>query len=188
VGGIPTTGWFLLQQLCPEALAVEMPFDQVAEAVARGDIDAGVMIHEELVYYPRLGLHRVVDLGAAWCSQHGLPLPVGLNVIRRDLGRTTMERICSDIRRSLLYALTHTPEALEAVRSTGRGAAGACTERFVALFANLDSLDLRADVRAALPVLFRQAVELGLAVRVPVVDVIEPIRSDSPYLLGSPGG
>src|SRR5262249_7767967 len=78
VGGIPTTGWFLLRRLCPEAIPVEMPFDKIGEAVAAGELDAGVMIHEELLYYPRLGLHRVADLGAEWCREHSLPLPIGL--------------------------------------------------------------------------------------------------------------
>src|ERR1700733_9493825 len=87
VPGIPTTGWFLLRCLCPEAIPVEMAFDQIASAVAAGELEAGVMIHEELLYYPRMNLQRVVDLGAEWCQRHNLPLPVGLNVIRRDLGQ-----------------------------------------------------------------------------------------------------
>src|SRR5581483_87220 len=85
VAGIPTTGWFLLRWLCPDAVTVVMPFDEIGPAVARGELDAGVMIHEELLYYPRLGLHRVADLGAEWCRHHDLPLPVGLNLVRRDL-------------------------------------------------------------------------------------------------------
>ena len=121
--GIPTTGWFLLRWLCPEAVPVEMPFDQIAEAVARGELDAGVMIHEELLYYPQLGLRRVVDLGAEWCRQHRLPLPVGLNVIRRDLGEAAMERLCAAIRRSLrTLGLIHREEALAWVSRFGRGA------------------------------------------------------------------
>src|SRR5262249_8356081 len=94
VGGIPTTGWFLLRWLCPEAIPVEMPFDRIGASVVAGEIDAGVMIHEELLYYPRLGLRRVVDLGAEWCRYHGLPLPVGLNLVRRDLGWELMEQLC----------------------------------------------------------------------------------------------
>src|SRR5579884_47519 len=121
VGGIPTTGWFLLRCLCPEAVPIEMPFDRIADAVARGELEAGVMIHEELLYYPRLGLHRVVDLGAEWCQRNGLPLPVGLNVIRRDLGASAMQRICTALRRSLQHALEHPREALARVCRYGRG-------------------------------------------------------------------
>jgi 1,4-dihydroxy-6-naphthoate synthase len=173
VPGIPTTGWFLLSRLCPQAVPVEMPFDEIGAAVAAGHLDAGVMIHEELLYYPRLGLSRVVDLGAEWCARHELPLPVGLNVIRRDLGPAALEQICSALRASLRYAFDHRAEALAQVSRFGRGVAGACTEEFVAMFANRDSLRMPADVRAALPVLFRQAVEMGLGDTVPPLDIIE---------------
>jgi 1,4-dihydroxy-6-naphthoate synthase len=173
VGGIPTTGWLLLRRLCPEAIPVEMPFDHIAEAVARGELDAGVMIHEELLYYPRLGLHRVVDLGAEWCRRHNLPLPVGLNVIRRDLGEARMEQMAELIRRSLEHGLAHREEALQWVNRFGRGDKEQCTRQFVEMFANADSLRMPEDVRQALPVLFEQAVALGLSDNGPPPDIIE---------------
>jgi 1,4-dihydroxy-6-naphthoate synthase len=173
VGGIPTTGWFLLRRLCPEAIPVEMPFDRIGEAVVSGKLDAGVMIHEELLYYPRLGLRRVIDLGAWWCEETGLPLPVGLNVVRRDLGRRSMQEVCAAIRASLTWAGTHREEALAGVQRYGRGREGGCTERFVAMFANEDSLCMPADVRQGLHVLCCAAVDMGLADFVPPLDVIE---------------
>jgi 1,4-dihydroxy-6-naphthoate synthase len=173
VPGIPTTGWFLLHCLCPEAVLVEMAFDRIAGAVAAGKLEAGVMIHEELLYYPQMGLRRVVDLGADWCQRHGLPLPVGLNVIRRDLGRPAMGRICAAIRRSLEHALEHSGDVLSRVSRFGRGPEGQCTERFVAMFANTDSVCLPADVRTALRVLFCQVADLGLCSAVPDIDIIE---------------
>ncbi len=173
VGGIPTTGWFLLRRLCPDAVPVEMEFDRIADAVAAGELEAGVMIHEELLYYPQLGLHRVVDLGAEWCRRNELPLPVGLNVIRRDLGSAAMQRICTAIRRSLRYGLAHPRETLDRVCRFGRGAEGKCTDRFVAMFANEDSLSMPSDVRKALRVLLSQLVDLGLSDRVPSLDIIE---------------
>jgi 1,4-dihydroxy-6-naphthoate synthase len=173
VGGIPTTGWFLLRALCPGAAPVEMAYDRIADAVRAGELDAGVMIHEELVYYPRLGLHRVTDLGAAWCHHHDLPLPVGLNVVRRDLGPETAEQICAAIRRSLRHALEHPGEALRRVSRYGRGAAGGVTAQFVSMFANADSLRMPADVRTALRVLLTQAVDLGLGSEVPPLDIVE---------------
>jgi len=161
VGGIPTTGWFLLRWLCPEAVPVDLPFDRIGEAVRAGELDAGVMIHEELLYYPKLGLHRVVDLGAEWCRQHDLPLPVGLNVIHRDLGERALERVCGAIRRSLRYGQRHSAEALAWASRFGRGVEGECTERFVSMFANRDSVRMPADVRRALGVLLEEVVELG---------------------------
>jgi 1,4-dihydroxy-6-naphthoate synthase len=178
VGGIPTTGWFLLRQLCPGAVAVEMPFDQIGGAVATGELDAGVMIHEELLYYPRLGLHKVADLGAMWCARHGLPLPVGLNVARRDLGRPALERVCAAVRRSLRYGLARREQALAWAGRFGRGPAGQCTAPFVAMFANEDSVRMPADVRRGLRVLLAEAAGLGLGPAVPRLDIVEgrPVR------------
>jgi 1,4-dihydroxy-6-naphthoate synthase len=173
IGGKQTTGAFLLRWLCPAAVPVVMPFEEIAAAVAAGHLDAGVMIHEELLYYPRLGLHAVVDLGAAWCQEQGLPLPVGLNIARRDLGRPALERICSLLRRSLEYGLTHRDEALAWVSRCGRGQAGECTQRFVDMFANADSLRIPNDVRAGLRVLLNQVAELGSCEPIAKLEMIE---------------
>jgi 1,4-dihydroxy-6-naphthoate synthase len=173
VPGVPTTGWFLLRRLCPEAVAVEMPFDRVGEAVAAGEVEAGVMIHEELLYYPRLGLLRVADLGAEWCQREGLPLPVGLNVVRRDLGGAAMDRVCAAVRRSLRAAQRHREEALAWVSRFGRGAEGQCTEPFVEMFANADSVRMPADVRRALGVLLGQVAAMRLGPALPRIDIVE---------------
>jgi 1,4-dihydroxy-6-naphthoate synthase len=186
VPGIPTTGWFLLYTLCRGADAVEMPFDAIGPAVAAGELDAGVMIHEELLYYPRLGLRRVADLGALWCERNGLPLPVGLNVIRRDLGDASVQGICAGIRRSLRHSLKHPNEALERVGRLGRGVDGACTEQFVSMFANGDSLRMPADVRAALRLVCRQVVDEGLAPAMPPFDIVEGVKPAKP--VESPDG
>jgi 1,4-dihydroxy-6-naphthoate synthase len=173
VPGIPTTGWFLFHRLCPEAITVEMPFDQIGDAVAAGELDAGVMIHEELLYYPQLGLTRVVDLGAEWCRQQGLPLPVGLNLVRRDLGEMAAERICTATRRSLRAAHKHREEALAWVSRFGRGPEGKCTVPFVEMFANEDSVRMPVDVREALGVLLAQVAEMGVGPALPRIDIIE---------------
>jgi 1,4-dihydroxy-6-naphthoate synthase len=173
VPGIPTTGWFLLRCFCPDAIPVEMAYDRVGDAVAAGEVEAGVMIHEELLYYEQMGLRRVMDLGAEWCRRNDLPLPVGLNVIRRDLGAAALERICAAIRRSLEYGLAHAEDALSRVNVLGRGRAGQCTERFVSMFANADSVRMPPDVRAGLRVLFCQVADLGLSPCVPPLDIIE---------------
>jgi 1,4-dihydroxy-6-naphthoate synthase len=177
VGGVPTTGWFLLKWLCPTAIVIEMAFDAIGPAVAAGELDAGVMIHEELLFYPKLGLRRVADLGALWCEKNELPLPVGLNVVRRDLGDPAMQRICAAIRRSLRHSLRNPKEALARVGQLGRGTGGGCTEQFVSMFANKDSLRMPGDVRAALQLLCRQVVDAGLAAQIPQLDIVEGNRS-----------
>jgi 1,4-dihydroxy-6-naphthoate synthase len=177
VGGMPTTGWFLLRCFCPGAMPVEMPFDQIAGAVVAGDLDAGVMIHEELLFYPQLGLYRVMDLGAEWCRRNSLPLPVGLNVIRRDLGRAGMERICAAIRASLYHGLENRSSTLAQVNQFGRGVAGRCTDQFVQMFANEDSLSMPTDVRMALQVLLNQVVDSGHSEVVPALDIVEGLET-----------
>ncbi len=172
VAGIPTTGWFLLRHFYPDARPVVMAFDRIGEAVAAGELDAGVMIHEELLYYPKLGLERIADLGALWCAESGLPLPVGLNLVRRDLGPTAMQDICAALRRSLHYALDHRAEALAWVSRFGRGARGGVQDRFVDMFANDDTLHLAADVREGLDVLLRQVVDTDGGC-LPCPDIIE---------------
>jgi 1,4-dihydroxy-6-naphthoate synthase len=181
VAGIPTTGWFLLRRFCPDAVPVEMAFDRIGAAVAGGELDAGVMIHEELMYWPRLGLHRIVDLGALWCQRHNLPLPVGLNVIRRDLGESAMQEIAAAIRHSLQYGLSHRQEAIAHVSRFGRGVEGQCTEPFVTMFANQDSLRMPADVRAALRLLCREVLAEGLSGSTPPFDIIEGRAPAKPF-------
>ena len=150
-----------------------MPFDEIAGAVAAGILDAGVMIHEELLYYPKKGLQCVMDLGAEWCKHHGLPLPVGLNVIRRKIKNKAKEQICQIIRNSLEYGLKNQQEVLNQINKLGRGVGGKCTESFVEMFANADSCMMPPDVRTALSVLFCQVVDLGISPNIPSIDIIE---------------
>jgi 1,4-dihydroxy-6-naphthoate synthase len=157
-----------------------MSFDRIADAVLSGEVEAGVMIHEELLYYPRLGLHRVSDLGAEWCQRSGLPLPVGLNVIRRDLGIPTMQRVCAALKGSIQHGLDHLQETLSRVCHLGRGEQGRCTERFVAMFANEDSVSMPNDVRMGLRMLLAQVADLGLTETIPPLDVVPAGESTLP--------
>jgi 1,4-dihydroxy-6-naphthoate synthase len=179
VAGIPTTGWFLLRCLCPEAVPIEMPFDRIADAVCQGELEAGVMIHEELLHYPRLGLHRVVDLGGEWCQRSGLPLPIGLNVIRRDIGVPAMQRICAALARSVQHGLDHSREALRRVCRFGSREEGRYTDRFVSMFANADSVNMPDDVRMGLRVLLSQVADLGLIETIPPLDVVHPAETSA---------
>jgi 1,4-dihydroxy-6-naphthoate synthase len=170
VGGLTSTGCFLLRQFCPDATVVERPVAQLAQEVASGNLDAGVMIHEDLLNFPRLGLRRMADLGAAWCRRHELPLPVGLSVIRRDLGRSAMHDIASAIRQSLDYSMHYQDEAFAWLAKLGF--VSTCTEQFVSMFANDDSLHLPADAREGLSMLLRQVAEESGA-GVPPLDIVD---------------
>ena len=173
VAGIPTTGGFLAMFTLPSCELIPFQFDQIADAITCGEFDAGVMIHEELLYFPQKGLHKVADLGAVWQQRTGLPLPVGLNVVNRELGEPLMQDVADVIRESLCYALTHRDEALAWATRFGRGQEANCGAQHVEMFANIDSVMLADDVRAGLSVLFSLVTELGISKCVPPVDIVD---------------
>lgn len=114
-----------------------LPFDQILEAVAVGRADAGLIIHEGQLTYSGLGLERVVDLGAWWSERTGgLPLPLGGNVVRRDLGARAMSRLTSILGDSIDYGLEHRREALDYAMGFGRGIDRDLTDRFVGMYVN----------------------------------------------------
>ena len=168
-GGFSTTGAALARMLSPGIQLVEMPYDEIADAILAGEVDAGVMIHEELLFYPEKGLRKVVDLGAAWCERNHLPLPVGLNLVRRDFDVITARRIAGACRDSLLWAQAHSDEACAFASRFGRG----CATTFVTMFSNRDTLCMPADVRHAMRVLFDQVAQLGIAPAVEEIEVVD---------------
>ena len=169
-GGIPTTGAALAMMFCPgSAELTEMRYDAIADAVLAGEVDAGVMIHEELVYFPEKGLHAIADLGAKWCQSNRLPLPVGLNLVRRDLGRVMAAEIARTCGDSLRWAQAHAAEACAFANRFGRGRA----QQFVAMFSNRDTLCMPADVRRALRVLFDQLAQFGVAPAAGEIEVVD---------------
>src|ERR1700730_14979757 len=114
VPGLLTTAYLTLQLCLGKDVPVQvMPFDQILPAVAEGRVDAGLIIHEGQLYYGDRGLHKVVDLGQWWFDQTGLPLPLGGNVGRQDLGEAMVSRIAGLLRGSIVYALEHRQEALD---------------------------------------------------------------------------
>ena len=173
VDGVPTTGWFLLRWLCPDAIPVAMAYDRIAAAVTAGELDAGVMIHEELTYYPKLGLQRVADLGAEWCRRTGVPLPLGLNVVRRNLGRHTLKHICTTIRRSLEYGLAHRQEARAWASRFGHGRASHRARQFEEMVVNDDAAHVpKMSVRVC-GCCSLEAADRDLTASVPQLDIIE---------------
>ena len=169
VAGRCTTGGALAMMYCPGARFVELPYDQIADAVVAEEFDAGVMIHEELLYFPQKGLRRVCDLGALWSQDTGLPLPVGLNLVKKDLGRPVARAIADTCERSLRWALEHFDEAFAYANRFGRGCAG----DHIALFSNEDTLCLPADAREAISVMFHRIAILGLGPAVEPMEIID---------------
>ncbi len=128
VPGKLTTAYLTLQLCLGKDVPVEvMPFDQILPAVVEGRVDAGLLIHEGQLYYGDRGLHKVVDLGQWWFEQTGLPLPLGGNVVRKDLGEVLVSRIAGLLKASIRYALDHRQEALDyAMQVCSRARPGTC--------------------------------------------------------------
>ena len=112
IPGTLTTAFLTLRLFEPEIKYQVVPFDKIVDEVQSGKYEAGLLIHEGQLTYREMGLHKVIDLGEWWQEETGLPLPLGGNVIKRDLGEKTMERVSKDIRKSIQYALDHRDEAL----------------------------------------------------------------------------
>ncbi len=141
---------------------VAMPFDQILPAVLAGKADVGLIIHEGQLYYPDEGLQLVVDLGQWWFEQTGLPLPLGGNVVRRDLGEETVATIARLLRQSIEYALANRAEALDYALGYARGLDPALADRFVGMYVNHWTVDYGPVGREAVRTLLARAGEAGL--------------------------
>ena len=151
-----------------------MPFDQIQQAVAKGLVDAGLLIHEGQLTYQSDGLHKVVDLGEWWFGRTGgLPLPLGGNVIRRDLGGQTMREVSKMLHDSIAYALANRAAAVEYAQQFGRGLNKKDTDTFVGMYVNNLTLDYGPRGRAAVRRLLEEGHKAGVipsAVAVEFVD------------------
>jgi 1,4-dihydroxy-6-naphthoate synthase len=162
VPGTMTTAYLALRLYQPDFLPVVMQFDQIMEAVGRKEVDAGLLIHEGQLTYARAGLHKVIDLGEWWHDRTRLPLPLGGNGIRRDLGHKRMREISRLIRESIQYALVHRKEALEHALKYARGLSSRDADKFVSMYVNSRTLDCGEDGRRAVRLLLEEAYANGL--------------------------
>ena len=174
VPGLLTTAYLTLQ-LClgPDRVGREIPivpiaFDQIIPEVLAGRADVGLIIHEGQLYYPDQGLHQIVDLGEWWMSETGLPLPLGGNVVRKDLGEATVLRVADLLKQSIQYALDHRAEALAYALTYARGLDPALADRFVGMYVNEWTVDYGPRGREAVRTLLGRAADAGLVPRVPI--------------------
>ncbi len=163
VPGLMTTAFLALQlALGPDRFVAEVvPFDQIGAAVADGRADAGVLIHEGQLTYGRQGLHPVLDLGRWWYERTGLPLPLGGNVIRRDLAEQA-SKLTEIMRASIRYGLEHRPAAVKYALRFGRGLDTELADRFVGMYVNHWTLDYGPRGREAIRRLLGAAAAAGL--------------------------
>ncbi|MEO8649290.1 MAG: MqnA/MqnD/SBP family protein [Acidobacteriota bacterium] len=136
------TSAFLALRLFNSKFEYEVhPFDQIIDAVQKGKVDAGLLIHEGQLFYKQLGLDKVLDLGEWWHEQTGLPLPMGGNVIRRDLGKDLMEKVSRQLHKSIVYSMENREDALTYAMQFARDMPVELADRFVAMWVNDLTLD-----------------------------------------------
>jgi 1,4-dihydroxy-6-naphthoate synthase len=162
VPGAMTTAYLALKLFLPDFEAVVIPFDQIIGAVQNRTVDAGLLIHEGQLTYSSYQLHKIVDLGEWWYQGTGLPLPLGGNVVRRDLGKETIREISRLLKESIQYALNHREEALKYAMQFARDLDTATADRFVGMYVNERTLDYGKDGRKAVQLLFDRAYEAKL--------------------------
>jgi 1,4-dihydroxy-6-naphthoate synthase len=170
IPGTLTTAYLTLRIYEPDFEYVVVPFDEIQQAVLDGKADAGLLIHEGQLTYQDEGLRKIVDLGEWWAERTGgLPLPLGGNIIRRDLGPEMIAKVSKMLHDSIAYALSHRPEAVEYALQFGRGLDRAKTDRFVGMYVNDLTLGYGERGRKAVERLMADAFEQGLIPRsVPV--------------------
>jgi 1,4-dihydroxy-6-naphthoate synthase len=166
VPGMLTTAFLALRLYDPDVSFVVLPFDRIQDAVRAGEVEAGLLIHEGQLTYQDEGLRKILDLGQWWAQRtRGLPLPLGGNVIRRDLGPAVIATVSRLLHQSIAYALTHRQEALDYALQFGRGLDRAKADRFVGMYVNELTLDYGERGRAAVQRLMDEAWEKRLIPR-----------------------
>ena len=161
VPGLLTTAFLALRLRLGDFPHLTLPFDEILPAVVRGDVAAGLLIHEGQLTYQAHGLHKALDLGEWWQAETGLPLPLGANVVRRDLGPDVVHDVTEVLRDSIRYGLEHRREALAYAAGFGRGLDDELNDRFVGMYVNELTEDYGEDGRAAVRELLRRGEELG---------------------------
>ena len=176
IPGATTTAWMVLRLIAPAAVGVEIPiapFGRIFEALEAGEVEAALLIHEGRLAYRERGLHAVVDLGAWWLGETGLPLPLGVNVVRRALGPPLVARVSAALRASIAWALAHRDQVIAAIAREDRGdkalSRHELLDEYLKLYANDDTAAMADDARRAIGDLFGRARAAGLlSAEVPV--------------------
>ncbi|HLM57586.1 MAG TPA: MqnA/MqnD/SBP family protein [Pyrinomonadaceae bacterium] len=165
VPGTLTSAFLALRIFRPDFDYVVVPFDQIIAAVQEGRADAGLLIHEGQLFYRKLGLHKVLDLGEWWKEWTGLPLPMGGNVVRRELGEETISRVSRHLHESIRYSLEHRAEALDYAMQFARDMDTETADRFVGMWVNQLTLDYTERGRLAVQRLLDEGFERGIIPR-----------------------
>jgi 1,4-dihydroxy-6-naphthoate synthase len=162
IPGELTTAFLVFRLFAPGARWKVMPFDKIQDAVAAGDIDAGLLIHEGQLTYREQKLNKVADLGEWWRMETGLPLPLGGNALRRDLDKETSPKCCDVLKDTVQYALDHRKEALDYALEFARGMDRKKADKFVGMYVNSYTLELGKRAEDAIALLFKLGKQAGV--------------------------
>lgn len=162
VPGELTSAFLALRIFNRDFQYVVVPFDEVIDAVQKGTVDAGLLIHEGQLFYKQMGLDKVLDLGEWWHEKTGLPLPMGGNVIRRDLGGDLMKQVSKHLHRSILYSMENREDALAYAMQFARDMAPELADRFVAMWVNDLTLDYGERGKEGVRRLLQEGFEAGV--------------------------
>lgn len=162
IPGELTSAYLALRIYDSEFEYVVVPFDQIIDKVQKGEVDAGLLIHEGQLFYNQMGLHKVLDLGEWWFDETGLPLPMGGNVIRRDLGKELMTQVSRHLLASIVYSMDHREDALAYAMQFARDMQPELADRFVAMWVNDLTLDYGDRGREAVKRLLKAGYEKGI--------------------------
>jgi 1,4-dihydroxy-6-naphthoate synthase len=173
VPGTLTTAFLALRLALGDFAYVVVPFDRILDAVAAGEADAGLIIHEGQLTYQRQALYKVADLGEWWFGETGLPLPLGVNGVRKDLGRPLMSRVAQIVRASIDYGLAHRAEAVRHALGYARDMDEPLADRFVGMYVNDYTVDLGERGRRAVAELLDRAHTAGLIPRRVTCEFVE---------------
>jgi 1,4-dihydroxy-6-naphthoate synthase len=172
--GPQTTALLLLRLYRKGFTAVDTPFDKILHAVRSGRVDAGLVIHEGQLTYKKWGFVKVVDLGGWWHRETKLPIPLGLDVVRKDMGRPAAVWMARLLHESIRHAYRHKREAVRYALKFGRGIDARVGEKFVKMYVNKDTLDMGKEGERALNRLFKMARRAGLLKRKVPISLIRP--------------
>jgi len=172
VPGLKTSAYLTLKLFQPDFEAVVIPFDKIIEAVRDDVVEAGLLIHEGQLFFPQLGLHRVIDLGIWWQELTSLPLPLGGNAVRRSLGPELGRQIAKTIRDSVAYGLEHREEALNYAMQFAREMDTDLADKFVGMYVNRWTLGYGEKGRKAVRELIERGTAAGLLPAPPEIEFL----------------
>jgi 1,4-dihydroxy-6-naphthoate synthase len=173
IPGKLTSAYLALRLFEPDFEPVVTPFDQIEDAVVRGDVDIGLLIHEGQLTFADSGLHLIQDLGEWWFGETGLPLPLGGNVVRKDLGEAMTRKISRHLHDSIAYGLDHRGAALDHSMAYARGLDRSKADAFVGMYVNDWTLDYGERGRQAVRLFLDRGVKAGIIEKPITIEFVE---------------